>query len=79
MERSDAGIELEFYGSSFITNQVGEVLVNADRSSETILVQSFDLEAIRRQRREWGVFRDRRPDLYGPLLTLDGTTRASAG
>ncbi|MEM7741188.1 MAG: N-carbamoylputrescine amidase [Pseudomonadota bacterium] len=79
VERSDAGVELEFYGSSFITNQVGEVLVNADRSSETILVQSFDLEAIRRQRREWGVFRDRRPDLYGPLLTLDGTTRASAG
>ncbi|MEO1041627.1 MAG: N-carbamoylputrescine amidase [Pseudomonadota bacterium] len=78
-ERSDTGVELEFYGSSFITNQIGDVLLSADRQSEGVLVQSFDLEEIRRQRREWGVFRDRRPDLYGPLLTLDGVTRAPTG
>ena len=35
-------------------------------------VVCVDLEAIRAQRHAWGVFRDRRPDLYGPLLTLDG-------
>jgi N-carbamoylputrescine amidase len=49
-------------------------VVEADRESETVLTATFDLEAVRAQRHAWGVFRDRRPDLYGPLLTLDGKT-----
>ena len=40
--------------------------------SETVLTAAFDLDEVRRQRQSWGVFRDRRPDLYYPLLSLDG-------
>jgi len=64
--------EMTFYGSSFIAGPTGEKLVEADRSSETVITASFNLEQVRAQRHAWGVFRDRRPDLYGPILTLDG-------
>lgn len=74
IERSDSGVEMEFYGSSFIANQVGALVQSADRETESVLTYSFNLDEIRRQRRDWGVFRDRRPDLYGTLLTLDGHT-----
>ncbi len=70
-ERSNS-VALQFYGSSFIANHVGAMVEEADRSSQTVLTHTFDLEEIRRYRRDWGVFRDRRPDLYKPLLTLDG-------
>jgi N-carbamoylputrescine amidase len=63
---------LQFYGSSFIANHLGAMVEEADRDSQTVLTHGFDLGAIRDYRRDWGVFRDRRPDLYGPLLTLDG-------
>jgi N-carbamoylputrescine amidase len=39
-----------------------------------VLTARFDLDALRATRHAWGLFRDRRPDLYGPLLTLDGRT-----
>jgi N-carbamoylputrescine amidase len=64
--------EMTFYGSSFIAGPTGEKVAEADRSSEAVLTASFDLDAIRVQRHAWGVFRDRRPDLYGPIMTLDG-------
>ena len=64
--------EMTFYGSSFIAGPTGEKVAEADRSSEAVLTATFDLEEIRRQRHAWGVFRDRRPDLYGPIMTLDG-------
>ena len=63
---------MTFYGSSFIAGPTGEKVVEADRSTETVLTASFDLEEVRRYRHAWGVFRDRRPDLYQPLLSLDG-------
>jgi N-carbamoylputrescine amidase len=63
---------MTFYGSSFIASHTGEKVAEADRSTETVLTASFDLEAVRRYREAWGVFRDRRPDLYYPLLSLDG-------
>jgi N-carbamoylputrescine amidase len=63
---------MTFYGSSFIADHTGAKLVEADRSSESILFADFDLAAIGRYRHAWGVFRDRRPDLYYPLLSLDG-------
>ena len=59
---------------SFIADQTGAKVAEADRETETVVTASFDLAAIRAQRAAWGLFRDRRPDLYGPLLTLDGTT-----
>ena len=64
---------MTFYGSSFIAGPTGEKVVEADRSSETVLTASFDLDAVRRYRQAWGIFRDRRPDLYHPLLSLDGS------
>jgi N-carbamoylputrescine amidase len=64
--------EMTFYGSSFIAGPTGEKVVEADRSSEAVLTATFDLDDVRRMRHAWGVFRDRRPDLYGPLMTLDG-------
>ena len=64
---------MTFYGSSFIAAPTGEKVAEADRSSETVLTATFDLEEVRRYREAWGVFRDRRPELYGPLLSLDGS------
>jgi N-carbamoylputrescine amidase len=63
---------MTFYGSSFIASHTGEKVAEADRESETVLTATFDLDAVSRYRRSWGVFRDRRPDLYYPLLSLDG-------
>ncbi len=65
-------LEITFYGHSFIADHTGAVIAQADDHSEQILTASFDLDEIRRYRHAWGVFRDRRPDLYGPLLKLDG-------
>jgi N-carbamoylputrescine amidase len=63
---------MTFYGSSFIASHTGEKIAEADRVSETVLTATFDLDAVRHYREAWGVFRDRRPDLYYPLLSLDG-------
>jgi N-carbamoylputrescine amidase len=63
---------MTFYGSSFIASHTGEKVAEADRLSESVLTARFDLEEIRRYRQAWGVFRDRRPDLYHPILSLDG-------
>jgi N-carbamoylputrescine amidase len=72
MESGRKGTELTFYGSSFIADQTGNKVVEADRTSETVLTATFDLDGIARQRSNWGLFRDRRPELYTPLLTMDG-------
>jgi N-carbamoylputrescine amidase len=63
---------LTFYGHSFIADHTGALLSEADAASEAILTATFDLDLVRRYRHAWGVFRDRRPDLYGQLLSLDG-------
>ncbi|MGA2707346.1 MAG: N-carbamoylputrescine amidase [Steroidobacteraceae bacterium] len=63
---------MSFYGSSFIASPTGEIIAEADRVSETVLTASFDLDEVRRYRQAWGVYRDRRPDLYYPILSLDG-------
>jgi len=65
-----------FWGRSFIAGPTGAVVAKAGNQREEVVTASFDLEANRIQRANWGVFRDRRPDLYGPLLTLDGVTPA---
>ena len=64
-----------FYGSSFITNAIGEKIAEADRESEMVLTAELDLEAYEKQRIEWGIFRDRRPDLYKAILTYDGVVK----
>ncbi len=72
------GTSITFYGSSFIADHYGAKIQEADRSTEQVLVATFDLDHIAPIRNGWGVFRDRRPELYTPLLTLDGTTRSPA-
>ncbi|MFQ5774990.1 MAG: N-carbamoylputrescine amidase [Kiloniellaceae bacterium] len=63
---------LTFYGASFIADETGAKVAEAPRDAQAVVTATFDLEAIRARRAAWGLFRDRRPDLYGPLLTLDG-------
>lgn len=70
--------EITFYGSSFITDATGAKVAEADTKSEAVITATFDLEKNRQQRLNWGVFRDRRPDLYGGILTLDGEHRANS-
>ncbi|MGB5630625.1 MAG: N-carbamoylputrescine amidase [Woeseiaceae bacterium] len=69
---SSGELAMDFYGSSFIANEIGALVCEADRDSEAVLTHTFDLARVADYRREWGVFRDRRPDLYRTLLTLDG-------
>lgn len=64
--------EMKFFGSSFMSDNHGEMVEEMSREEEGVRVASFDLEELRKERRDWGVFRDRRVDLYSPLLTLDG-------
>ena len=72
------GVPMTFYGSSFITDHLGGMAAAADRTSEAVLVRQFDLDECRAYRESWGCFRDRRPDLYGALATLDGRTAGAA-
>jgi N-carbamoylputrescine amidase len=69
------GSEQTFYGTSFICDYSGEILTEAGRTEETVLVAPLRLDDARAFRAGMGFFRDRRPDLYGPLLTRDGRTR----
>src|SRR4051794_21349636 len=71
----DGHREITFYGSSFIADATGAKVAEAGRDEETVIAAEFDLAAIRELRHSWGLFRDRRPDLYESLLTLDGRSR----
>jgi N-carbamoylputrescine amidase len=73
-EKSDTWT-VTYYGSSFIADHTGGIVKQADRSSEAVITASFDLQKIREYREAWGVFRDRRPELYAPIMTLDGVVR----
>lgn len=64
--------DITFYGSSFIANELGQKVAELGREDEGVLVHTFDLDEIAATRHSWGVFRDRRPDLYQPLMTKDG-------
>lgn len=68
-----ATAEITFYGTSFIADETGAIVAEAPSDGEDVLIARFDLEALAERRRGWGLFRDRRPDLYGALCTLDGT------
>ena len=70
------GLEMTFYGSSFIADQTGELVAQANKTDEAVLVHTFDLDAIAAQRASWGLFRDRRPNMYGTIATSDGSERS---
>ena len=67
-----AQCELTFYGRSFICDHTGELCAHAADGDGVVISADFDLDATAAARASWGLFRDRRPDLYGRLLTLDG-------
>ena len=76
---STDGVDMRFYGSSFIADHRGALVADASRTDEEVLVHGFDLDACRAYRLAWGCFRDRRPDLYGALSTLDGASHHRTG
>ncbi len=61
---------LNFYGSSFITDMTGEIIADADRTQEMVLTAELDLDAVRDMKTDWGLFRDRRPEMYRPIMSL---------
>jgi len=67
-----SSLNTTFYGSSFICDQTGAILAEASRDAQEVVTATIDLDEVRRYRERWAMFRDRRPDLYGRLLTLDG-------
>ncbi len=66
-ENGGQSSSLTFYGSSFITDELGEVRKSLGREEEGFICQEFDLDRIRDERMEWGLFRDRRPEMYGKI------------
>ena len=65
--------DVTFYGSSFITDHTGDKLAESGRDGEDVILAELDLEKIRKERSAWGLFRDRRPDLYADILSFDGS------
>ena len=55
---------LVFYGSSFMTDETGGLKACASRGPEEILSGVYDLDDLADKRLEWGLFRDRRPEMY---------------
>lgn len=74
-EETDEDSSITFYGSSFIAGPQGNKIAEANRTEETVLVAEFDLDQLETQRIEWGIFRDRRPDLYKIITSYDGELR----
>lgn len=68
-------VSMDFYGTSFIAGFTGEILADANREEETVLLATVDLDEAAKYRTNWGMFRDRRPDLYREVATLDGIPR----
>jgi N-carbamoylputrescine amidase len=73
-ERGRADRSITFYGSSFIADATGAKVAESGRSEEAVITATFDMNSLRAMRASWGLFRDRRPDLYRSILTLDGST-----
>ena len=68
VENGNQSSSLNFYGSSFVTDERGEIVVSASRDKEEILYHEYDLDKIREDRLAWGLFRDRRPETYKTIV-----------
>lgn len=68
--------QLTFFGASFIADELGAKVAEANGTDRAVLTATFDLDRIKAARASWGLFRDRRPDLYAPLLTADGRPKS---
>lgn len=71
----DGNSQMTFFGSSFIANEEGNIIVELSRSEENVAVVDVDLSVIDKKRVSWGVFRDRRPDLYRSIVKLDDSKK----
>ena len=67
-ENAGQSSSLVFYGSSFITDGCGEIQISMGRQEEGFIAATFDLDQLMEDRLSWGLFRDRRPEMYGKLL-----------
>ena len=67
-ENGGQSSSLNFYGSSFITDNTGAIIAEANRTDEQVLTASFDLDQYAKDRLSWGLFRDRRPEMYGDIV-----------
>lgn len=68
VENGNQSSSLNFYGSSFITDELGEIIESAGRDKEEILYSEIDLDKNREDRLAWGLFRDRRPKMYNKIV-----------
>lgn len=66
---TDENSSITFYGKSFIADNHGDIIAQADEKTSQSIVAEFDLDELAKERREWGIFRDRRPEMYEILLT----------
>lgn len=67
-ENGGQSSSLNFYGSSFITDNTGAIIAEANRTDEQVLTASFDLDQYAKDRLSWGLFRDRRPEMYQDIV-----------
>lgn len=74
-EEKEVNSTMTFYGSSFICDEEGTKICELDRTSEGFLTYEFDFDAINQKRREWGIFRDRRPEFYKDILKMDASSK----
>jgi beta-ureidopropionase len=58
----------EFYGKSYFCNPRGQIIAQASRDSDELVVADLDLDQIREVRNVWQFFRDRRPETYHELV-----------
>ena len=67
-ENGGQSSSLSFYGSSFITDNTGAIIAEASRTDEQVLTVAFDLDQYAKDRLCWGLFRDRRPEMYRDIV-----------
>ncbi|MGH7604251.1 MAG: nitrilase-related carbon-nitrogen hydrolase [Gemmatimonadaceae bacterium] len=60
----------EFYGQSYFCDPRGQILAEASRDKDELVMADLDLDKIREVRNVWQFFRDRRPETYGTLCKL---------
>jgi len=65
-----AGITMDWYGQSFMADGTGQLVAGCGDREDAVAVADFDFDAMRRERAAWGLFRDRRPEKYDPLMRL---------
>lgn len=68
-EETEEESSMVFYGKSFIADQHGEIVAVADEHTSEVITAEFDLDQLAQERRQWGIFRDRRPEMYEILTT----------